>query len=297
MIRRLFTFAALTIFLVSCGERPVSDAGIAAPVILTSTTILADITRNIAGDHFQVDSLLPIGVDPHSYQATPQDLAKISNSKLLIVNGDKYEQFLTPLLENAGGKKTVVVASAGITPRTDAQHGMDPHMWLDPNLVITYAQNIRDALINIDPAGEATYKSNADSYIAKLKELDAWISQQINQIPVEKRLLVTNHEAFGYFAQRYGFKVVGTVIESFSSDASPSAGQLAALIDQIKLSQAPAIFLDASDNSVLAQQIADETGVRVVTDLHLESLTNGAPATTYIDMMKDNVSKIVDALK
>ncbi|HSJ87672.1 MAG TPA: zinc ABC transporter substrate-binding protein, partial [Anaerolineales bacterium] len=115
--------------------------------------------------------------------------------------------------------------------------------------------------------------------------------------PAEKRLLVTNHEAFGYFAERYGLAVVGTVIESFSSEASPSARQLAALIDQIKSSQAPAIFLDASDNTALAQQIADETGVKVITDLHLESLTNGAPAATYIDMMEYNVTQIVNALK
>jgi ABC-type Zn uptake system ZnuABC Zn-binding protein ZnuA len=110
-------------------------------------------------------------------------------------------------------------------------------------------------------------------------------------------LLVTNHEAFGYFAERYGFTVVGTVIESFSSDAAPSAQQLAALIDQIQSSGAPAIFLDASDNATLASQIADETDVQVVTDLHLESLTEGAPAASYIEMMKDNVTKIVNALK
>jgi manganese/iron transport system substrate-binding protein len=119
----------------------------------------------------------------------------------------------------------------------------------------------------------------------------------VNQIPVEKRLLVTNHEAFGYFAERYGFTIAGNVIESFSSDASPSAQQMAALIDQIKSSGAPAIFLDASDNTTLAQQIAAETGVRVVTDLHLESLTDGPPAATYIDMMKHNVTQIVNALK
>src|SRR5512133_3374090 len=255
MIRRLLTLAALTIFLLSCGGHPASNAGTGNSVILTSTTILADITRNIVGDRFKVESLLPIGSDPHSYQATPQDLAKISECKLLIVNGAKYEQFLTPLLENAGRKKAIVEASTGINPRTDAQHGVDPHMWLDPNLVITYAENIRNALAEMDPAGEAIYKSNADAYIAQLKNLDAWILQQVHQIPAEKRLLVTNHEAFGYFAERYGFEVVGTVIESFSSDASPSAQQLAALIDQIKSSRAPAIFLDASDNSTLAAQI------------------------------------------
>jgi ABC-type Zn uptake system ZnuABC Zn-binding protein ZnuA len=170
-------------------------------------------------------------------------------------------------------------------------------MWLDPNNVILYVENIREGLTHFDPDGAMIYRSNADAYVAELKNLDAWIVEQVNQIPAEKRLLVTNHEAMGYFADRYGFTVVGTAIESFSSDASPSAKQLAALIDQIKASNVTAIFLDTSDNTTLAQQIAEETGVRVATDLHLESLTDGAPAGTYIDMMKYNVTQIVDALK
>ena len=297
MIRRLLILVGLAIISVSCGGKPASSSGTDATVILTSTTVLTDITRNIAGDQMQIESLLPVGADPHSYQATPQDIAKISESKLIIVNGANYEQFLTPLLENADGERTVVEALAGIGPRTNAEHGLDPHMWLDPNLVITYAENIRDALIDMDPMNETIYSSNADVYIAQLKDLDAWIVEQVDQIPAEKRLLITNHEAFGYFAERYGFTIVGTVIESFSSDASPSAQQLAALIDQVKSSGAPAIFLDASDNATLAQQIASETGVKVITDLHLESLTDGPPAATYIDMMKYNAMQIVNALK
>ncbi len=297
MIRRLFIFVVFAVLIVSCGGIPTSDSGTAVPVILTSTTILADITRNISGDRLQVESLLPIGSDPHSYQPTPKDVAKMSETNFVIINGANYESFLQPLFVNTGGEKMLVEASAGINPRTDAEHDVDPHMWLDPNLVITYVQNIRDALVDMDPDGTAIYKSNADTYIAELKNLDAWIAEQVHQIPAGKRLLVTNHEAFGYFAERYGFTVVGTVIESFSSDASPSAQQLAALIDQIKSSGAPAIFLDASDNTALAQQIAAETDVQVVTDLHLESLTDGAPAATYVDMMKYNVTQIVDALK
>lgn len=296
-MRRLLVFAVSVSLVTACGGTPVSDAGRTAPVVLTSTTILADITRNIAGDRFNAESLLPVGADPHSYQATPQDLALISESKLIILNGAGYEVFLRSLWENAGGEAAHIEASAGIIPRQDAEHGLDPHMWLDPNLVLTYVENIRDALTHLDPAGEAVYRANADAYVAELKALNAWIVDQVSQIPVEKRLLITNHEAFGYFAERYGFKVVGTVIESFSTDASPSAQQLAALIDQIESSGAPAIFLDASDNATLAEQIAAETGVSVVTGLHLESLTDGAPAATYVDMMKYNVSRIVEALK
>lgn len=295
-MRRTFFVWIAILLISSCGRQTGSSAGTNVPVILTSTTILADITRQVAGDRLNIDSLLPVGSDPHSYQPTPQDIAKVSESKLIIVNGAGYETFLDPLLKNADGQRTLIEASAGISPRKNAQ-GIDPHMWLDPDLVIQYVGNIRDALIQVDPTGEAAYKSNADAYTAALKKLDAWIVEQVDQIPAEKRLLVTNHEAFGYFADRYGFKVIGTVIESFSTDASPSAQQLAALIDQIKASKAPAIFLDASDNATLAQQIAAETGVKVITDLHLESLTDGAPAATYIDMMKYNVTQIVNALR
>jgi len=304
-VYRLFVF--LTLFaLVFTGCSSASSSPTPDPAILTSTTFLADITHNVAGDRVAVESLLPIGTDPHSYQPTPRDTAKLADSKLLIINGAEYEHFLETLLENAGGERTVIEASAGILPERNASavegqatdaNGVDPHMWLDPNNVILYVENIRKGLANYDPAGAAFYQSNADAYIAELKDLDAWIVGQVSQIPLERRLLVTNHEALGYFAERYGFTIAGTVIESFSSGASPSAGQMAGLIDQIKVSGAPAIFLDTSDNEALAKQIADETGVRVVTDLHLESLTDGAPAGTYIDMMKYNVTQIVNALR
>src|SRR5687767_3507069 len=193
------------------------------PVVLTSTTFLADISRNVAGDHVKVKSLLPVGADPHSYQPTPQDVAKIEQSKLLIINGAEYEHFLEPLLENAEGEREVIEASAGLSPRTDAEseHGIDPHLWLDPNNVIIYVENIREGLTHFDPDGAAIYKSNADAYIAQLKDLDIWINEQVSQIPPEKRLLVTNHEALGYFADRYGFTVIGAIVPSVSSDASP----------------------------------------------------------------------------
>jgi len=278
----------------SASSHPQTD-----PVVLTSTTFLADIARNVADDRVKVESLLPVGADPHSYQPTPQDVAKIEQSKLLIINGAEYEHFLESLLENAGGERQIIEASAGLSPMTDAEseHGIDPHLWLDPNNVIAYVENIREGLTHFDPDGAAIYKSNADAYTVELKDLDMWINEQVAQIPSERHLLVTNHEALGYFAERYSFTVIGTVIESVSSDASPSARQMAALVDQIKSSGAPAIFLDASDNPALAQQIADETGVAVVTDLQLESLTDGAPASTYIDMMKHNVTQIVNALR
>lgn len=298
IINSIITLTALaSLFLTGCGSAPKSSDG--RLKALTSTTFLADITRNIAGDRISVDSLLPVGADPHAYQAAPSDVAKIAESNLLILNGLEYEHFIEPLLENAGGERLMIEATAGLSPRKDAgsEHGVDPHMWLDPNLVVTYVENIRDGLIQVDVEGTQIYKANADAYITQLKDLDKWIVEQVNTIPAERRLLVTNHEAVGYFAERYGFEVAGAVIPSLSTDAGTSAKELAALIEVIKTSGAPAIFLGEVENPDLANQIAAETDVKVVDNLHLESLTVGAPAATYIDMMKHNVNQIVEALK
>ena len=177
-------------------------------------------------------------------------------------------------------------------------HDTDPHFWLDPNNVIQYVQNIRDGLIAADPQGAGSYTQNAAAYIAKLKELDLWIQAQVSIIPPERRLLVTNHESFGYFADRYGFRIVGTIVPSVSTDASPSAQQVARLEDRIKATHAIAIFLETGTNAQLAEQVASDTGVKVIADLYTHSISApGGQAPTYIDMMKFNVTAIVNALK
>jgi ABC-type Zn uptake system ZnuABC Zn-binding protein ZnuA len=301
IINSIIALTIAALFLAACGSAPSGDsaAGAESINVLASTTFLADIAQNVAGNRAKVESLLPIGSDPHAYQAAPADVARIAESDLLILNGLEYENFIESLLENVGDEKMIIEATAGLSPKEDAgsEHGVDPHMWLDPNLVVAYVENIRDGLIQVDASGAEIYKANADTYIAQLKELDKWIVEQVNTIPVDHRQLVTNHEAMSYFAERYGFEVAGSVIPSFSSNAAPSAQEMAGLIDEIKRLNAPAIFLDTADNNMLAEQIASETDVMIVSDLHLESLTEGAPAATYIDMMKDNVSKIVKALK
>ena len=296
-IRKSFLLLLVGLLLAGCGTASPTATG-TGPKVVATTTFLADIAQNVAGDRLQVESLLPYGADPHSYQPIPQDVAKVANSDLLITNGVNYEHFLTTVLENAGGKRTIIEASAGLKV-LDANGGQagDPHLWMDPNNVIGYVNNIRDGLTKIDPAGADVYASNAQAYIAKLQALDSWIKEQVATIPAGRRLLVTNHENLGYFANRYGFKIVGTVIPGFSSEAAPSAQQMAALIDQIKASGVPAVFLDTTDSNTLADQVASDAHVTVVTDLHIESLTDGPPAGTYIDMMKYDVTKIVEALK
>lgn len=275
--------------------------------VLAVEPFLADITQNVAGDRFKIESLVPIGLDPHAFEPTPQDVAKIANSEILIINGAGLETWLKPTLENAGGSRTVIVTSKGLTSRiphpgevadSTVATETDPHFWLDPTRVITYVENIRDGFIIADPSGESTYRQNTETYILSLKELDAWIAQQVVQIPSQKRLLVTNHESLGYFADRYDFKIVGTIIPSVNTDASPSAKQLAALIQQIRSSGAVAIFLESDANPLLAKQIAAETGVKVITDLYTHSITpKNGEAPTYITMMKADTMKIVSALK
>ena len=295
----LLLILLFALMLASCsGKRPAQTNQIK---VLATETFLGDIAQNVAGERIKVETLLPATVDPHEFQPTPQDAIKIADSQVLIVNGLGYETWLSKTLADTGGKRLVVVASNGLTPNPDpsGEHpDGDPHMWMNPLNVIHYVENIRDGLSQTDPAGKETYAANADAYIAKLKDLDQWIKTNVAALPIEKRLLVTNHDALGYFSEAYGFKVVGAVIPSVTTEASPSAQQMAGLIDTIKSSGAPAIFLDVGENQKLAQQIASETGVKVVTDLYVESIsTTDGPAPAYIDMIKHDVNSIVEALK
>jgi ABC-type Zn uptake system ZnuABC Zn-binding protein ZnuA len=294
-------FLMIAFSLSACGQPLASSPAPGLPHVLAVESFLADIAQNVAGDRSPVETLIPLGVDPHAYQPTPQDAAKITAADVLIVNGANLEAFLAPLLQNITGKQLIISASSGLTPRPDpsGEHPEgDPHFWLDPNNVIQYVENIRDGLSQADPAGAAVYAANAQKYTAELQSLDTWIKSQVQGVPQAHRLLVTNHETFGYFAERYGFTVVGAIIPSVTSGAAPSAQELATLVDQIRSNGAPAIFLETGTNPQLADQIAAETGVKVVLGLYTHSLgAAGGPAATYIDMMKYDVSAIVEALK
>lgn len=272
-----------------------------SPRVLATETFLGDIAQNVAGNRLKVQVLLPVTVDPHEFQPTPQDAIKISDCQVLIVNGLGYETWLQKTLQGVGGQHQVIVATDGMTPRPDpsGEHADgDPHMWMNPLNVVHYVENIRDGLTKADPDGRDVYAANAEAYIAKLKDLDGWVRSEISVLPPEKRLLVTNHDALGYFAQAYGFTVVGAVIPSVTSEASPSAQQMADLINTIKSSGAPTIFLDVGENQKLATQIASESGAQVVTDLYVGTLSaTDGPAPTYIDMIKHDVTVIVNALK
>lgn len=264
------------------------------PRVLAAETFLGDIAQNVAGDRLKVDVLLSPGIDPHEFQMSPQDAIKVAQSRVLILNGIGYENWLNKTLQESQGQHLVVIASDGLGQTPDA----DPHMWMNPLNVVRYAQNIRDGLTTADPEGAAVYAANAEAYVSKLTDLDAWIKSQVDAIPPERRLLVTNHAELGFLASAYGFKIIGAVIPNVSNEAAPSAQEMASLIQAVKASRAPAIFVDLSENPGLARQIASESGAQVVTDLYVESLSapNG-PAATYIEMMKHDVGRIVGALR
>lgn len=304
--------------------------------VLAVESFLADITQNVAGDRLRVETLVPYGIDPHTFEPTPQEVSLIAASQVLIINGAGFEEWLTKTLADAGGQRLTIEAAAGLAPvirsadyssdsRTTSNeicpvqdqvqnqedcvipssqgeshhaHKGDPHFWLDPTMVIRYVENIRDGLSQADPAGKDDYARNASAYIAELQALDAWIVEQVAQLPPEKRLLVTNHESFGYFADRYGFKIIGTIIPSVSTLAMPTPPQIAQLIDAIRATGVKAIFLETGSNPQLAEQIAREAGVEVIATLFTHSLSPpDGDAPTYIEMMKYNTRTIVEALR
>jgi manganese/iron transport system substrate-binding protein len=208
-----------------------------------------------------------------------------------LVKGGEYIIALT-------GFKTEKTRLAVGPLRGHHHHQVDPHFWLDPERVVTYVKNVQKGLSEADPEGAAIYAARGDAYIAELNDLDNWIADQVKLIPPERRLLVTDHETLGYFADRYGFKIVGTLVASFSPEAAPSAKQLARIIKRIKATGAKAIFLESGTNPVLSRQVAQEAGIKVVSELYDHSLSGPeGPAPTYVAMMKYNTKAIVDALK
>jgi ABC-type Zn uptake system ZnuABC Zn-binding protein ZnuA len=229
----------------------------------------------------------------------------VAEADLLIVNGGGLEGPLLDVIENVGSEADVVEASAGLQTRTPQpgepaleHEGTDPHFWLDPTLVKTYADNIAAAFSSADPAGAQAYEANAAAYKERLDELDTWIAGQVGQIPEVDRKLVMNHASHGYFADRYGLQVVGTVLPSVTTGETPTARQLSDLTRAIRAGNVRAIFVEVDEDPGLAEQIGAETGVEVVTGLLDHSLTApDGPAPTYIDMLKYDTRLIVEGLR
>lgn len=279
--------------------------------IVATTSIVADVVAQVAGEQAGITTLLPPNSDPHSYQPTAQDITTISKADVIFANGAGLEVFLEPILTNADSDKKTIYLSENIKLLTEVEHNdsgeaddreydqnsWDPHVWMNPNNVIAWVKIIQPILGELDPPNAAIYQRNAQNYISELNELDGWISAQVDKIPVKERILVMDHLVLGYFAEEYGFQQAGAVIPGFSTIAEPSAQQLAEIIDTIDKLGVSVIFVSNTAPQRITEPVSDDTGSELVY-LYTGSLTErGGPASNYIDYMRYNVKTIVEALQ
>ncbi|MFN3928025.1 MAG: metal ABC transporter substrate-binding protein [Thermoflexus sp.] len=287
--------------------------------VVATTSIVGDVVRQIGGDAIQLTVLLPIGADPHAFEPSPQDVARVAEAQVIFAVGAGLERFLEPILQQAGGKALRVELAQGIPLRpfegiaphihhhegesheeeshAEEEGEWDPHLWLDPNNVITWTHTIEATFSQLDPDRAAFYRRNAEAYREELRQLDRWIQEQVAGIPPENRKLVTEHQVFGYFAHRYGFEQVGTILPGVSTVAQPSPQELAALEEAIRSLGVKAIFVSSTVDPALARRVAEDTGTRLVR-LYVDSLGEpGGEADSYVKMMRYNVRAIVEALR
>jgi manganese/iron transport system substrate-binding protein len=274
--------------------------------VLATTSIVADVVAAVGGTRVEVSALVPPGVDPHAFEPTPQDVRSVADAQVVFENGLGLEAFLGDLVQSAGAGAPVVSVSADIEPLPAGLHAgedagtthaeWDPHVWLDPQNVILWTSVIEASLTALDPPGAADYARAAEDYRLKLQALDAEVEAQLAAIPQGQRKLVTDHEEFAYFARRYGFEIVGAVIPAPSSAAEPSARELAALEDAIRTTGVRAVFMSSVVSPALARQVAEDTGIRLVT-LYTHSLSDSSgPAPSYLALMRLNARLIAEAL-
>jgi manganese/iron transport system substrate-binding protein len=287
-------------------EQLTAVSGQEGPLLVVATTsIVADVVANVGGDDIQIDTLIPAGAEPHDFNPSPGDLRAVSQASIVFVSGVGLEQSFLSDLAVAAGDRPLVSISEGVQTMGGGASGggpaigkapVDPHVWMDPTNVARWAQNAADGLGRLDPANKAGYRTRAAGYADRVASLDEWIQEQTGRLPAERRLLVTDHYALGYFARRYGFQVLGAVIPSASTLAEPAPQELAALEENMKSHDVRTIFVEAMDAGASLDSIARDVGAEIV-QLHIGSLTaaNG-PAATYIDLMQFDTLRIVEAL-
>jgi zinc/manganese transport system substrate-binding protein len=268
--------------------------------VVATFSILADLVRNVGGDAVDVASLVGANGDAHAYAPSPADAKRLAEAKLVLVNGLGFEGWIERLVKASGTKAAVVTGSKGVKPRQMADDGhdhgkSDPHAWQSvPNAKI-YVANIRDALVKVNPNGKATYEANAAAYLAKLDALDNEIKSTVAAIPAERRKIITTHDAFGYFAAAYGMQFIAP--QGVSTESEVSARDVAKIIRQIKAQKIPAVFMENVTDQRLMNRIAEESGAKVGGKLYSDALSEaGGPATTYLDMMHNNLKEFRAAL-
>jgi zinc/manganese transport system substrate-binding protein len=277
------------------GQNRVQDR----PRAVATFSILGDFARNVGGERVELATLVGPNGDVHVFAPTPGDVKTIAAADIVFVNGLGLEGWIDRLIAASATRALVVVASRGITPRsgTRAQDrgASDPHAWQSVANAKLYVGNIRDGLIAIDAAEKKIFEANANTYLAKLDALDGEIRAAIEAIPSARRKVITAHSAFGYFGDAYGIEFIAP--EGLSTEAEPSARDIAKLIEQIRRENVPALFLENVADSRLLQRIAAETGVRIGGRLYSDALSPpDGPAASYIEMMRSNLRELTRAL-
>jgi ABC-type Zn uptake system ZnuABC Zn-binding protein ZnuA len=263
--------------------------------VVTTTTVFADIVRNVGGARTNVVSIIPPGVGPEDYEPKPEDAKTLSTAQLIVSNGVGLDDFLQRLLSSTGANATQVVLGDGI-PTIQVNGEPNPHFWLDPTLVKSgYLPKIVAALSAADPAHAGSFQANAAAYGKQLDALDAELRAGVESIPAANRKLVTFHDAFPYFAKHFGFELVGVVVANVGQEPTPS--ELAALVATVKAAGVKAVFSESQFNPKLSETLAQEAGIsQVVTTLYNDAL-GPAPADSYLGMMRWNTQQIVQALR
>jgi zinc/manganese transport system substrate-binding protein len=303
-VRRMpFATVALPLIalaLAACGDDDGAAGASGRPDVVVTTNVLGDVVSDLVGDEAAVEVIMPPGTAPHGFQASPQQVASMRDADVLVTNGAGFEEGLTEAIEAAeqDGVPTFAAIDAVDTLELDGDGGTDPHFFTDPARMATAAEGIADFLADEVPGlYTPAFASQARATIDDLNALDGEVEQTLSEVPPDRRTLVTNHEVFGYFADRYGFDVVGAVIPAGTTQAEPSAAQLDELAHTIEEQDVPAIFVETSSPARLAEALADEVGDVDVVELFSESLGDeGSSGETYAAMMRTNAERIADAL-
>jgi ABC-type Zn uptake system ZnuABC Zn-binding protein ZnuA len=272
-----------------CGSSSGSGGG---TTVVATTTQAADLVRQVGGTRVKVEGMLRPGGDPHDYEPRPSDVAAVADATVVFRSGGEVDDWLSDVIDNAGGDAKVVTLLDSVKRLDD-----DPHWWQDATNGVRAVEAIRAELTKADPAGRATFARNAERTARMLRSLDRQISACIERVPSSKRKIVTTHDALGYFARRYGVKVVGAVIPSLSTQAQASAGDVQRLVDQIRREGVEAIFPESSVNPDIEKAIAREAGASIGDPLYADSLgPKGSPGETYMGALAADASALVSGM-
>lgn len=288
-------FMRLCVVLLLC--LPVSLSAAEKARVVTTFSILADITREIGGDDIQLTNLVGADADAHVFEPAPAQVRAVLEADLVIANGLGFEPWLERLLANGEARGTRIDASKGVVPMTvleDDQRLVDPHAWQSLGNAEIYARNITQALVQLVPARAAAFEARRDSWLGRLGALRQNISQRLIELPPERRRVLTSHDAFGYFAQEWRLQFLAA--QGVSDAAEPSAAEVAGLIRQLRVEGVRAIFVENIRDARLVKQIAEEAGARVGGTLYSDALAAEGPASTYLGMYRQNVERLLQAL-